>query len=329
MLQALIISSNLINHLRDIHPMDIKSLDLNLLRVFDAVYRHRSVSRAAEELGLSQPAASQAVTRLRLLLGNPLFERVHAGVRPTPRAERLALAVRQALETLEIAMSEAQSFDPWRAHQRFRIHLSDIGEARFLPPLMHALRQRAPHVQLETLPMPLDDIADALDRGALDIAIGFLPGATRSQQTVLLSDHYTVLLREGHPALATLADGAALSLDTLSQLDFVAVRSHGETLRILQALQLDGRVRLSAAHFMAVPSIVGQTDLAVVMPAEIARGFVARGGYAVRDADLPRHRFDVSLHWSWRFEQEPAKRWLRELVCELFQQPRHRPAPSP
>lgn len=306
--------------------MDIKNLDLNLLRVFDAVYRHCSVSRAAEELGMSQPAASQAVTRLRLLLGNPLFERVHAGVRPTPRAERLALAVRQALEVLEVAMSEAQSFEPLQARQRFRIHLSDIGEARFLPPLMQALHQRAPHVQLETLPMPLDGIADALDRGALDIAIGFLPGGTRTRQTVLLSDHYGVLLRSGHPALAQVPEGAPLALATLRQLDFAAVRSHSETLRILQALRLDERIRLSAAHFMAVPSIVGKTDLAVIMPAEIAAGFVERGGYAVRDADLPDHRFDVSLHWSWRFEQEPAKRWLRELVCELFQQPRHREA---
>ena len=183
--------------------MDIKNLDLNLLRVFDAVYRHCSVSRAAEELGMSQPAASQAVTRLRLLLGNPLFERAHAGVRPTPRAERLALAVRQALEVLEVAMSEAQSFEPLQARQRFRIHLSDIGEARFLPPLMQALHQRAPHVQLETLPMPLDGIADALDRGTLDIAIGFLPGGTRTRQTVLLSDHYGVLLRSGHPRWRT------------------------------------------------------------------------------------------------------------------------------
>lgn len=301
--------------------MDIKNLDLNLLRVFDAVYRHRSVSRAAEELGLSQPAASQAVTRLRLLLGNPLFERMHAGVRPTPRAERLAQAVRQALETLQVAMSEAQSFDPLQAHQRFRIHLSDIGEARFLPPLMQALRERAPHVQLETLPVPMDGIADALDRGTLDIAIGFLSGVANTQQTVLLSDHYAVLLRRDHPALRLLAADAPLGPDTLGQLDYVAVRSHAETLRILQALQLGERVRLSAAHFMAVPSIVGNTDLAVIMPAQIARGFVGSGSHVVRDADLPEHRFDVALHWSWRFEQEPAKRWLRELVCELFRRP--------
>lgn len=299
--------------------MDISGLDLNLLRVFDVVFRHGSVSRAAQELGMSQPAASQAVTRLRQLLGDPLFERMHGGVRPTPRAERLALAVRAALATLEVALAEAHAFEPLQAQKRFRIHLSDIGEARFLPPLMWALREQAPHVQLETLPMAMAEIADALDRGSLDIAIGFLPGVTGTQQTVLLSDHYAVLLRQEHPVLKALQDGR-LGAENLRSLEFVAVRSHSETLRILHALDLQGRIRLSAAHFMAVPSIVRQTDLAVVMPAEIADTFERQGGYVVVQADLPASAFDVSLHWSWRFAQEPANQWLRSLVAEVFRQ---------
>ncbi|MEG0149917.1 MAG: LysR family transcriptional regulator [Comamonas sp.] len=299
--------------------MDISGLDLNLLRVFDVVFRHGSVSRAAQELGMSQPAASQAVTRLRQLLGDPLFERMHGGVRPTPRAERLALAVRAALATLEVALAEAHAFEPQQAQKRFRIHLSDIGEARFLPPLMWALREQAPHVQLETLPMAMTEIADALDRGSLDIAIGFLPGVTGTQQTVLLSDHYAVLLRKEHPVLQVLQDGR-LSPENLRSLEFVAVRSHSETLRILQALDLQQQIRLSAAHFMAVPSIVRQTDLAVIMPAEIADTFERQGGYAVVQADLPASAFDVSLHWSWRFVQEPANQWLRSLVLEVFRQ---------
>ncbi|WP_027017274.1 LysR family transcriptional regulator [Comamonas composti] len=300
--------------------MDIKTLDLNLLRVFDAVFRHSSVSRAAEELNLSQPATSQALTRLRLLLGNPLFERTQGGVRPTPRAQRLAQAVGLALETLEVAVSEAQSFEPLQARQCFRLHVSDIGEARFLPQLMQALRQRAPHVQLQTQPLPMAEIADALDRGLLDLAIGFLPGVTRTRQSVLLSDHYCLLLRAGHPLLDA-AQGRRLTPAQLKRLDYVAVRSHSETLRILKSLELDARIRLSAAHFLAVPSIVSQTDLAVLMPAQIAQGFVQLGGYAVLEASLPASDFHVSVHWSWRFEQEPALQWLRALVCELFQQP--------
>lgn len=298
--------------------MDISGLDLNLLRVFDAVFRHGSVSRAAQEVGLSQPAASQAVTRLRQLLGDPLFERMHGGVRPTPRAERLARAVRTALATLEVALAEAHTFDPLQASQCFRIHLSDIGEARFLPPLMQALREKAPNVKLETLPMPMGEIADALDRGSLDIAIGFLPGVTGTKQQVLLSDHYAVLLRQAHPVLKGLKN-KRLGPEHLQGLDYVAVRSHSETLRILRTLELQSQIRLSAAHFMAVPSIVRQSDLAVIMPAEIADTFEQMGGYAVLQADLPESAFDVSLHWSWRFEREPANQWLRALVSEVFQ----------
>lgn len=298
--------------------MDISGLDLNLLRVFDAVFRHGSVSRAAQEVGLSQPAASQAVTRLRQLLGDPLFERMHGGVRPTPRAERLARAVRTALATLEVALAEAHTFDPLQASQCFRIHLSDIGEARFLPPLMQALREQAPNVKLETLPMPMGEIADALDRGSLDIAIGFLPGVTGTKQQVLLSDHYAVLLRQSHPVLKGLKN-KRLGPEHLQGLDYVAVRSHSETLRILHTMELQSQIRLSAAHFMAVPSIVRQSDLAVIMPAEIADTFEQMGGYAVLQADLPESAFDVSLHWSWRFEREPANQWLRALVSEVFQ----------
>ncbi len=300
--------------------MDINRLDLNLLRVFDAVFRHRSVSRAAEELGLSQPAASQAVTRLRLLLGNALFERVHGGVRPTPRAERLAVVVRDALAALEVGLGEARAFDPLAAQQVFRIHLSDIGEARFLPALMAALGPRAPGIRIETLPLPLAEIADALDRGTLDAAIGFLPGVLSTQSSVLLHDHYCVLLRRQHPLLAA-GGGTRLAREQLQQLEFVAVRSHSETLRILQALELTHRIRLSAAHFLAVPSIVSQTDLAVVMPHEIAAGFVRSGDYALLETDLPGHCFAVSLHWSRRFAQEPAKAWLRQYIKELFGQP--------
>lgn len=313
-------ADNGMRRISDIHTMDISDLDLNLLRVFDAVFRHGSVSRAADELGLSQPAVSQAITRLRRQLGNPLFERVHGGVRPTPRAERLSQAVSSAMATLEVALAEAHVFDPLQSRQRFQLHLSDIGEARFLPPLMRALHERAPGVQLETRPVPMAEIAPALDRGSLDAAIGFLPGITGTRQQVLLSDHYTVLLRQGHPLLRGLGSGR-LGRQRLRRLEFVAVRSHSETLRILKALDLLARVRLSAAHFMAVPSIVRDTDLAVIMPAEIAASFLARGGYALVDADLPGKRFDVSLHWSWRFAQEPACRWLRALVQELFQQP--------
>lgn len=297
--------------------MHINDLDLNLLRVFDAVHRARSVGRAAELLGLSQPATSHALTRLRVLLKDALFVRVPGGVAPTPRAERLALTVQAALAVLEQGLNEAERFEPAQSAKLFRIHMSDIGEARFLPELMGALRRLAPGVRLETAPLASSDIAQALDSGRIDFAFGFLPTVKDTQRIELLRDRYVVLLREGHPFMAAPPSGQAL-LDSLGRLEFVAVRSHSDTLRILELLRLEDRLRLSTAHFMVLPSIVKGTDLGVVMPRNIARLFAQAGGYAIIEPPFALRDFTVSLHWSRRFEADPGNAWLRQLIVALF-----------
>ncbi len=294
-------------------------LDLNLLRLFDALYRQRSVSRAALALNLSQPAASQGLTRLRLQLRDALFVRAGGGMRPTPRADRLAAAVQQALRTVDEALHEGEAFDPARTPLVLRLHLSDIGEARFLPELLATLHQRAPLARVQSLPLPHEQIAAALDAATLDFAIGYLPAVQGTRQVELLRDRYAVLLREGHPLLR--ADGRAPRLADLKRLEVVAVRSHAETLRIVQHLGFTQR--LVSAHFLALPAIVRATDLGVVMPRAIAQGFAAGGGFAIVEAGLPKSDFTVSLHWSARVENDPVHRWLRELLVGLF---RHRRA---
>ena len=299
-----------------INAMHIKDVDLNLLRLFDAVYRARSVSRAAELLDLTQPAASQGLSRLRALLHDALFVRSPGGVRPTPMADRLAEPVRQALATIEQALSETRGFDPRESGRAFRLHMSDIGEGRFLPDLMTALREQAPGVRIETAPLPRTEIMDALDRGRIDFAFGFLPMVKESRSAELLRDRYVVLLRGGHPFTRRRRTTTPL-LERLRDLEFVAVRSHADTLRILQQAQLQDRVRLTTEHFTALPGIVRATDLAVVMPRNIARGFAREGGYAIVEPEFPLRDFTVSLHWSRRFEAEPGNQWLRQLILAI------------
>lgn len=297
--------------------MQLKDIDLNLLRLFDAVYRQRNVSRAAESLELTQPAASHGLTRLRLLIKDPLFVRAPGGVQPTPKADRLAQAVRNALGTLEEALNESAEFDPQRSRRAFRIHMSDIGEGRFLPDLMVMLREQAPGVRVETMPLPREEITDALDSGRIDFAFGFLPTVKEAQKVQLLKDQYIVLLRKGHPFTRGKRSGKAL-LEDLKLLEFVAVRTHADTLRILQLLNLEDRLRLTTEHFMVLPSIVRATDLAVVMPRNIARGFAEEGGYAIVEPPFPLRDFAVSLHWSKRFEADPGNRWLRQAIVSLY-----------
>jgi DNA-binding transcriptional LysR family regulator len=295
--------------------MQLKDVDLNLLRLFDAVYRTRNVSRAAELLDLTQPAASQGLSRLRTLVHDPLFMRTAGGVQPTPKAQRLADPVRQALATLEQALGETAGFEPARSARIFQLHLSDIGESRFLPELMLALRERAPGVRVQTRPLPREQVVEALDAGRIDFAIGFLPMVKDTERVRLLDDRYVVLLREGHPFTRRRRTGAAL-LKALAALDFVAVRSHADTLRIVQQTGLEGRLRLVTEHFLVLPAIVRATDLAAIMPRNIALGF--QGGYAIVEPPFPQRDFTVSLHWSRRFEGDPGNRWLRGLIEELF-----------
>lgn len=295
--------------------MHIKDIDLNLLRLFDAVYRTRNVSRAAELLDLTQPAASQGLTRLRALVHDPLFMRRAGGVQPTPKATRLAEPVREALATLEQALGEMAGFEPAQSSRSFHLHMSDIGESRFLPELMVALREQAPGVRLETRPLPREQISEALDAGRIDFAFGFLPMVKDTQRLQLLEDRYVVLLRAGHPFTRRKRTGKAL-LEALHELEFVGVRSHADTLRIVQQLKLEGRMRLVTEHFLVLPAIVMATDLAAIMPRNIAQGF--EGGHAIVEPAFPQRDFVVSLHWSRRFDADPGNKWLRGVIEGLF-----------
>lgn len=305
--------------------MNIKDLDLNLLRLFDAVWRSRSVSLAAQQLGMSQPSVSQGLARLRSVLGDALFERSGSGVRPTPRAERLAQSVQSALTTIEEALNASQVFDPQRSGRVLRVHLSDIGEARFLPELVLALQHHAPGMRLEAMPVPHDRIGAALDNGQLDLAIGFLPEVSDTFQQPLLSDRYVVLMRKGHPVAQRWAQLQKMTVvvpdaahELLSQLEFAAVRTHSDTLRILELMHWQHRLRLTVSHFLSLPGIVRSSHLAVLMPRNFAQGFAVEGALDLIEPELPLRDFTVSMHWSPRFDKDPCLQWLRATVSQLF-----------
>lgn len=297
--------------------MNTNNLDLNLLRVFGAVYATRSVSRAADQLDVTQPAVSQGLARLREALGDPLFLRAAGGVRPTARADQLAETVRDAMQTLENALLRSASFEPQKARRVFRLHMTDIGELRFLPELMTAMHEQAPLARIETQPVPLAELGGALDRGSVDLAFGFLPALKDVHSTRLFSDRYIVLLRHGHPLVT--GGGRPLGLRELRQLRFVTVRTHAYTREALRSIDLEHRICLTTEHFMSLPGILGHTDLAVIMPRDIAMALAPARHYAIAEITLPMRQFDVSVHWSRRYDADPANRWLRELAMSLFQ----------
>lgn len=303
-------------------PVNIKDFDLNLLHVFAAVHAARSVSRAAESLGLSQPAVSHALARLRVALRDPLFVRTVGGVAPTPKAEQLARQVEAALRQLDVALHEAESFDAARSQRRFVVHLSDIGADEFLPQLMARVDRLAPGVRVEAVQLPAEGIAPALEEGRLDLAFGYLPGLAGTESAPLLQERYVVLLRRRHPLAGALRNRAALE-----QLGFVLVASHAEPARALHLLGLQSRIRLTLPHFLALPPILAATDLAVILPLRPALRFAAAQPLQVVEPDLGLPPFTVAMHWTWRSTHDPGHRWLREQALAMRFAP-VRPAPA-
>ena len=287
---------------------------LELLQTLHAVHATRNVSRAAERLGVSQPTVSHALRRLRLIYADPLFVRAQGGMVPTARAERLAKAVEHALDLLDAATAEAGRYDPARSQRTFRLHMTDIGETVFLPRLMGALAIRAPGARLDVDQLDDRDVQQALESGRIDLAVGYFPAlADAVEKRFLLHEKYVVVMRAGH-ALGRRRPSRAL----LKRLDYVLVRSHPTTARALQDLGLQDRIRLAIPHFMVLPRILAETELAVIMPERLSRAFARMGRYTVWTANVGLPAFDVSVHWYWRFAGDPGNRWLRELIASLF-----------
>jgi DNA-binding transcriptional LysR family regulator len=304
-----------------IRRVNIRELDLNLLQVFAAVHAARSVSRAADTLGLSQPAVSHSLTRLRLALHDPLFTRAPGGVRPTPKADQLARQVEAALKLIDIALHEVEHFDAAHSQRCFTVHMSDIGADEFLPLMMAGIGRQAPGVRVETVQLAPEQIAPALEAGRLDLAFGYLPAMLGTESADLLHERYVVLLRRGHPLAGALRDRTALQ-----RLDFILVASHAEPARALHLLGLQSRIRLTLPHFTVVPPILAATDLAVIMPLRPALRFADTHGLQVVEPDLGLPPFTVSMHWTWRCSHDPGHRWLREQALAMRFDP---PAAAP
>jgi DNA-binding transcriptional LysR family regulator len=298
--------------------MNVGNLDLNLLRVFDAVLRERGVTPAATRLGLTQPAVSNALARLRSVFGDALFVRTPAGMDATPFARELAEPVRQALALLESALAHGPGFDPATSTRAFRFYMSDLGQIEFLPPLVERVQRQAPVVRLEAVGLDPGDIADALAAGALDLAVGFLPalGPPVARRT-LFRDPYMCLMRADHPAI-----GTKLTRKQFVEALHVLVTYRGGGHRVIEeALERAGvarRIALRVPHFTVVPMVLERTDLILTLPARVARVFERRGNFKSLPPPVPMPPAEVAVHWHERFEADPGNRWLREQVVDLF-----------
>ena len=296
------------------------NVDLNLLRVFQAVSEERSLTLAGHRLHLSQPAVSAAVNRLRELFGDPLFVRTRDGMQPTPVPLELAKPISRALQAVHEALRYADGFDPAASTRVFRVSMTDVAEMVFLPQIGEQLRVLAPRVRLKVVQVPQESIVEALRTGHLDCAIGNLPAIRETTRHALLfSESYCCLTRRR----AGLPKRQALRLDEFQALSHVQVRSaessHSQVAQALHGLGVERRVALEIPHFSVLPLILAQSDLAATVPLRIGRLFNAGKQFNVYDLPVALPSVDIMLHWHEEFDNDLGGKWLRRLVLDLLQ----------
>jgi DNA-binding transcriptional LysR family regulator len=301
----------------------MNELDLNLLRVLVAIDEKRSVSAAAIKLQRSQPSVSSALGKLRTFFSDALFVRSGNTMQPTPRLIEIMGPVRQVLSRIGTEIVASPSFDPATSHQPVVLALSDVGEVVFLPSILQRLRQEAPEVALKSVSLPAEDVASGLEAGSIDLALGYFPNLKRHNffQQTLFSDSFTCLMRADHPVRSQ-----RLSLKQFLQLDHAVVRAESRTEEVIEHFlarrRIQRRVRLTTPHFASVPPIVEQSDLLVTVPVPLARYFstVSSGIRIVRPPFEPPN-IDLKQIWHRKFHHDTRSRWLRALMCSLFQKP--------
>lgn len=298
--------------------MELEDVDLNLLVVFRHLLAERSVSRVAERLDLSQPAVSNALARLRKLLGDELFLRTPAGMVPTPFAEQLAESVTYGLDMIHGALNQRASFDPQSSQRAFVIGMTDIGEIYFLPPLMELLRAQAPGVTVSTCRNREGHLREDMEAGRVDLALGSLPGLKAGFfQRRLFKQRYVCMFRKGHRLAKK-----KLTLAEFSAAEHLLVASpgtgHGQVDDILKRSGIERRIVLTVPHFVAVGHILQSSDLVATVPERFAERMVEPFGLVAvpHPATLPE--VAINAFWHAKLHRDPANQWLRGLIAERF-----------
>jgi DNA-binding transcriptional LysR family regulator len=302
--------------------MDLADFDLNLLRVLRQLLRERSVSAAAASLGLTQPALSNALRRLRARLDDPLFVRTPAGMEPTPFALSIAAPLEDALQLVTQALSHPRGFDPATSRRALTLAMTDIGEIVFLPRLLAALRERAPGLTLATRRPGAGRLREDMESGRVDLAVGHLPQLDAGfHQRGLFVQRYVCLLRRGHP-LDPQDRRRRLTRSAFLAADHVAIESAGtgnaQVETLLERAGVRRRVLLTVPHFVAVGHIVAASDLVATVTEKLAGCCVAPFGLRALAHPIALPEIAIQLRWHERAHRDPAQRWLRALMVELF-----------
>lgn len=293
--------------------MNIGAVDLNLLKAFDALQSERAVTRAAGRIGLSQPAMSHALSRLRGLFADELFVRTSNGMKPTARAREIAPLIAAAIEQIETALNLGAGFDPTTSRTTFTAGMGEYAEVALVGRLAEAFSREAPRATLRLLPLNGGEAAEQLERGAIDVAVAHLRVMPSTiKMTQLFRDPFVVVARRGHPVTEV-----PLTVEAYAARDHLLVSPRGDTSGALDRLLVDygqrRRVALLVATYLAVPAALAASDLIATIPSRAATLIAAHADIAILPLPVD-FSATISIAWHRRAASEPAQAWFREIL---------------
>lgn len=293
-------------------------IDLNLLVAFEAIYGSRNLTVAGRGLGLSQPAMSHALRRLRYTFSDPLFVRLPGGLRPTPLANEIAPALMEGLAVIRGSL-QRKTFDPANSLRVFNIGMGDIAEVVHLPQIVREVRISAPHVRLNSNTISGPRLGEALGDGEVDMATGIYRLGAGCRDTVLYESEYACVLRADHPTIS-----GKLTLKQFNTAEHVLVApkgasQHGQIIeRALTSRAVNARIAVQVPTFHGVLALITSTDLIATIPARLAQSMQRSTNIKVLPPPIPLPKIKVSLYWHERFHREPGNAWLRSVFIKLF-----------
>src|SRR5260221_4297509 len=298
-----------------IHSMDIRAVDLNLLKAFDALHSERAVTRAAGRIGLSQPAMSHALSRLRGLFADDLFVRTSDGMEPTARAREIAPLIAAAIEQIETALNLGAGFDPATSLATFTAGMGEYAEVALVGRLAEAFSREAPKATLRLLPLNGNEAAEQLERGVIDVAVAHLRAMPPAIKTTLLfRDPFVVVARKGHPITE-----APLTVEAYAAQNHMLVSPRGDTSGALDRLLVDygqrRRVALLVATYLAGPAALAASDLIATIPSRAATLIAAHADIVTLPLPVD-FSATISIAWHRRADSDPAQAWFRRLLTE-------------
>jgi DNA-binding transcriptional LysR family regulator len=298
--------------------------DLNLLPVFVVLMEERNVTRAAERLGITQPALSNTLNRLRDTFRDPLFVRERYGIRPTELAEELAPAITQALAKLDDVILGQQDFDPLTAERLFTIAPNDYVEFVLVPAIVERLRKVAPGIRLRLTPFGSDIAETGVMSGTTAMVMGRLTDPPDNLVVQhLMDDGLACVVRADHPEI-----GDSISRDEYERLKHVNMLPPGRLRAgLFQSLERQGlkrEVAVSVTHFLSIPELVAVTDYCTTLPTLICRRIALDPRLKVLPPPVDLGTFPVQMAWHVRHRNDPAHRWLRGLIGEVAKEISHK-----